>query len=99
MGIGEESETKFVPKFVSVSINSTNGMSIPFLRSSQKGEQKQQPFNGLMFHAFIMKARTQMLKFPKVGIRIFIFVPREGLVPNHGYKARTEFIAKSCDRL
>ena len=52
-----------------------------------------------MFHAFIMKARTQMLKFPKVGIRIFIFVPREGFVPNHGYKARTEFIARSCDRL
>jgi hypothetical protein len=46
-----------------------------------------------------MKARTQMLKFPKVGIRIFIFVPRKGLVPNHGYKARTEFIARSCDRL
>ena len=99
MGIGEESETKFVPKFVSVSINSTNGMTMPFLHSSQKGEWKQLPFNGLMFHTFNMKARTQTLKFPKVGIRIFIFVPREGLVPNHGYKARTEFIARSCDRL
>src|SRR6185312_3127573 len=98
-GIGEERETKFVPKFIPIPINSTNGMSIPLFRSPRKGEWKQHPFNGLMFHTFNMKARTQMLKFPKVGIRIFIFVPREGLVPNNGYKARTEFIAGSCDRL
>jgi len=99
LGIGEESETKFISKFIPISIDSTNGMSIPFLCSSQKGERKQHPFNGLMFHTFNMMARTQMLNFPKAGIRIFIFVPREGLVPNHGYKDRTEFIARSCDRL
>ena len=46
-----------------------------------------------------MKARTQMLKFPKMGIRIFIFMPRKGLVPNHGYNARMEFVARSCDWL
>ena len=99
LGIREESEIKIVSKFVSISNNSTNGMSIPFLLSSQKGERKQHLFNGLIFHTFNMKARTQMLKFPKMGIRIFIFVPRKELVPNNGYKARTEFIARSCDRL
>ena len=99
MGIGEESETKFISKFIPISIDSTNGMRILFFCSSQKGEWKQHPFNGLMFHTFNMKARTQMLNFPKVGIRIFIFVPRKGLVLNHSYKARAEFIARSCDRL
>jgi hypothetical protein len=36
---------------------------------------------------------TQLLKFPKVGVRIFVFYAREGLLSNHGYESRTKLIA------
>jgi hypothetical protein len=89
----EESKKKFVSKFIPISINSSYGMSIPLFRYTQKGEQKQFPFNGLLCRASNSEARTQLLKFPKVGVRIFVFYARIGLLPNHGYESRMKLIA------
>jgi hypothetical protein len=89
----EEIKTKFVSKFIPISINSSYGMSIPLFCCTQKGEWKQFPFNGILCHASNSEARTQLLKFPKVGVRIFVFYAREGLLPNHGYESRTKLIA------
>jgi hypothetical protein len=30
-------------------------------------------------------------------VRVFIFDPKDGSIPNHGNKAKTKFIARSCD--
>jgi hypothetical protein len=44
----EESKTKFVSKFIPISINSSYGMSTPLFHYTQKGEWKQFPFNGFL---------------------------------------------------
>ena len=97
MGEREENKTTFVPKFVPIPVYSSYGMSIPLFRSPKKGERKQFPFDGLMCHAINVKAGAQLLKIPKMGVWIFAFLPREGLVLNHGYKARTKFITRGRD--
>jgi hypothetical protein len=93
----EESKTKFISKFIPISIYNSYGMRMPLFHPLCMGERKQFSFQGLMCHARNIQAQTQLLKFPKVDTRIFAFFSKEGLLPNHGYESRVKLIARCKD--
>ena len=74
-------ETKFVSKFIPISMNTSYGMSIPLFCFSQKGERKQFPFDGLFVSCQKKLSKNIIDQIPEGGCKDFHLLAQRRVAP------------------
>ena len=89
-----ERVTKVSSKLFPIKVHTSYREGVPLFRPPNKRERKQFPPQDFLCHAWDYQARTQFLEFSQMIKGIIIDRSREESFPNHGYKARVEFMVR-----
>ena len=94
MHLMRERVTKVSSKLFPITVHTFYREGVPLFRAPNEREKKQFPPQYFLCHAWDYQARTQFLKFSQMVKGMIIDRSREGLFPNHGYKAGVKFITR-----